>query len=184
MNLISALILLAFAVGVMYAPWRRAGWTTPARALLLEAAALIAAGIVAWLARDLVRTTHAGAFWGRTALLAAAYCYATCSGIVLMRRVLDLVPVGESPGAGGIAVPATELSRGAVIGVLERAIALTLVLLGQFGALGLVIATKALARFKALDNRDFAEYFLIGTLASLLFALLIGIAVRFVMFWG
>ena len=94
------------------------------------------------------------------------------------------VHVGEAPGTGGIAVPASELSRGLVIGVLERAIVLTLVLLGQFGALGLVIAAKALTRFRALDDRDFAEYVLIGTLASLLFALLIGIAVRFVMFWG
>ena len=103
---------------------------------------------------------------------------------MLIRRVLDLVPVGEAPGKGGITVPAAELSRGMVIGVLERAITMTLVFIGQFGALGLVIAAKALTRFRALDDRDFAEYVLIGTLASLLFALLIGIAVRFVMFWG
>ena len=184
MNPISALLLVAFAVGAMYFPWRRAGWTTPARALLLEAAALVAAVVLAWLARDMVRSTRAGFFWGRVGVLAAAYCYACCGGAVLIRRVLELVHVGEAPGTGGIAVPASELSRGLVIGVLERAIVLTLVLLGQFGALGLVIAAKALTRFRALDDRDFAEYVLIGTLASLLFALLIGIAVRFVMFWG
>jgi hypothetical protein len=62
--------------------------------------------------------------------------------------------------------------------VLERAITLTLLLLDQFGALGLVIAAKSIARFKALEDRDFAEYFLIGTLASVLLALLGGIAVR------
>ena len=81
-------------------------------------------------------------------------------------------------------MPASELSRGMVIGVLERAITLTLVFIGQFGALGLVLAAKALTRFRALDDRDFAEYVLIGTLASILFALLVGIALRFVMFWG
>ena len=56
--------------------------------------------------------------------------------------------------------------------------ALTLVLLGQYGALGLLIAAKALARFRALEDRDFAEYFLIGTLASLRHALLVGVGLR------
>src|SRR5207249_2085497 len=115
MNPVPAVVLLAFAVGVAYTPWRQAGWTSPGRALLLEAGALVVAVVIAW---------------------------------------------------------------------LERAITMTLVFIGQFGALGLVIAAKALTRFRALDDRDFAEYVLIGTLASLLFALLIGIAVRFVMFWG
>ena len=46
------------------------------------------------------------------------------------------------------------------------------------GTLGLIIATKSLARFKALEDREFAEYFLIGTLASLLLALLGGLAMR------
>src|SRR5947199_350702 len=134
------------------------------------------------LARDVAHPTRAGMFWGRLALFAAGYWYACAGGAVLIRRVLDLVPVGESPGKGGITVPASELSRGMVIGVLERAITLTLVFIGQFGALGLVIAAKALTRFRALDDRDFAEYVLIGTLASILFALLVGIALRFVMF--
>jgi hypothetical protein len=184
MNPISALLLLAFAVGATFAPWRRREGTTPARALLLEAGALALAVVLAWLARDLVRSTRAGIFWGRVGVFAAAYWYVCAGGAVLVRRVLDLVPVGESPAPGGIAVPESELSRGVMIGVLERAITLTLVLIGQFGALGLVIAAKALTRFRALDDRDFAEYVLIGTLASLLFALFTGIAVRFAMFWG
>lgn len=74
-------------------------------------------------------------------------------------------------------VSSAELARGRIIGILERAIALTLVLLGQYGALGLVVAAKALARFRGLEERDFAEYFLIGTLASLLVALGAGVGV-------
>jgi hypothetical protein len=34
------------------------------------------------------------------------------------------------------------------------------------------------ARFKALEDREFAEYFLIGTLASLLLALAGGLGLR------
>jgi hypothetical protein len=76
------------------------------------------------------------------------------------------------------AAGAVDVARGRAVGILERAVALTLVLLGQYGALGLVIAAKSLARFKALEDREFAEYFLVGTLASLLLALLGGLAVR------
>jgi hypothetical protein len=96
---------------------------------------------------------------------------------VLVRSVLELPTLqmrrDEDRNAGAI-----EISRGRMIGILERAIGLTLVLLGQYGALGLLIATKSLARFKALEDREFAEYFLIGTLASLLLALLGGLGMR------
>ena len=184
MNPVPAFLLLAFALAAGFAPWRRPAWTTPPRALLLEAGTLVGAGGLAWLGGHLVRPTAAGLFWGRLVFLAAAYWYACAGGAVLVRRVLDLVPVGEAPGARGIAVPAKELSRGLLIGVLERALAVTLVLADQFGALGLILAAKALARFRALDDRDFAEYVLIGTLASLLLALWVGVAVRLVMKWG
>lgn len=184
MNPVSAVLLLAFALAATLAPWRQPKWKNPARALLLEAGALAATAVLAWLVRDLVRPTRAGLFWGRAALLVAAYWYTCAGGAVLVRRVLDLVPVGEAPGARGITVPAKELSRGLLIGVLERAVALTLVLAGQFGALGLILAAKALARFRALDDRDFAEYVLIGTLTSLLLALLVGVAVHKVTDWG
>ena len=37
---------------------------------------------------------------------------------------------------------------------------------GATAAVGVVIAVKTLARFKQLDDRGFAEYYLLGTLAS------------------
>jgi hypothetical protein len=186
MNPVPAVLLLVFAVSAGFAPWRRPGWSTPLRALLFEAAALAGAGVLAWLGGRLVQPTSQGYTWGRMLLLGAAYWYACAGGAVLIRRVLELVPVTDSPraGKGGITVPAAELSRGLMIGVLERALALTLVLAGQFGALGLVLAAKALARFRAMDDRDFAEYVLIGTLASMLLALGVGVAVREVLGWG
>jgi hypothetical protein len=36
--------------------------------------------------------------------------------------------------------------------------------------IGLVVAAKTLARFKQLDDREFAEYYLLGTLASVTIA--------------
>jgi hypothetical protein len=60
---------------------------------------------------------------------------------------------------------------GATIGVLERLIVCVLVLAGQAAAIGFVIAAKTLARFRQLDDRHFAEYYLVGTLASVTLAL-------------
>jgi len=75
------------------------------------------------------------------------------------------------PGNGSIpataAVPVGAPARiGATIGALERLLIVTFVLTGAAAAVGVVIAVKTLARFKQLDDRGFAEYYLLGTLAS------------------
>jgi hypothetical protein len=64
---------------------------------------------------------------------------------------------------------------GAVIGFLERALTLTFILVGQYTALGLVLTAKSIARHEELKDRHFAEYYLIGTLSSVLFAVLVGL---------
>jgi len=56
--------------------------------------------------------------------------------------------------------------------------------LGEYGAVGWIIAAKSLARFKALEEREFAEYFLIGTLASFLLAVLAGVGLRALLHQG
>ena len=61
---------------------------------------------------------------------------------------------------------------GSWIGILEREIILMLGLLGQYGAIGFVIAAKSLARHSQLNEPAFAEKYLIGTLLSTFMALL------------
>jgi hypothetical protein len=60
---------------------------------------------------------------------------------------------------------------GATIGILERLLIVTFVLTNATAAIGFVVGAKTLARFKQLDDRDFAEYYLLGTLASVAVAL-------------
>ncbi|MCB1318491.1 MAG: hypothetical protein KDK27_21140, partial [Leptospiraceae bacterium] len=55
------------------------------------------------------------------------------------------------------------------------------ILSGAFEAAGFIMAAKGFARFKELDDRNFAEYVLIGTLLSAGFAILIGIFVAFIL---
>ena len=66
---------------------------------------------------------------------------------------------------------------GRVIGLLERGLIFTFILLGQPGAVGLLIAAKSILRFGAVkDDRALSEYVIIGTLASFGWALVAGFA--------
>lgn len=154
------------------------------RALLVgEALFLIALIVAGTMLAPLARPSYTGLWWGRVGLLATAYLYASGRGVVLIRSVLELPMLqmrrDEDRTAGAI-----DLARGRAVGSLERALALTLVLLGEFSAVGWIIAAKSLARFKQLEDREFAEYFLVGTLASFLLAVLVGIGVRILLQHG
>jgi hypothetical protein len=73
------------------------------------------------------------------------------------------------------AVPSGAPARiGATIGALERLLIVGFILTGQTVAVGFVIAAKTIARFRQLDDRGFAEYYLLGTLASVSVAIASG----------
>lgn len=70
------------------------------------------------------------------------------------------------------------------IGVLERILVLTFILMGQFSAMGFLIATKAILRFKDTEIKQM-EYVLIGTLMSLTPTILLGIVANYLWnYWG
>ena len=65
-----------------------------------------------------------------------------------------------------------ELKAGNIIGKLERIIIAILLLNNQFGLIGFVLTAKSIARFKQMEDKDFAEKYLIGTLTSFLIVLI------------
>ena len=65
-----------------------------------------------------------------------------------------------------------EPGAGALIGTIERFLCIIFISLGQFAAIGLIYTAKSIARFEKIGkNPRFAEYYLIGTLYSILFVL-------------
>jgi Protein of unknown function (DUF3307) len=88
----------------------------------------------------------------------------------------EAVPAATAPRTPIVAPGASPAQLGATIGVLERLLIVTFVLTGSSAAVGFVVAAKTLARFKQLDDRDFAEYYLLGTLASVAVAVGSGLA--------
>ena len=72
--------------------------------------------------------------------------------------------------------PINTARMGHAIGVLERSLGLTFILLEAWAGLGGIIAAKSIARIKDLERRHFGEYYLIGTLTSLLVTVAVGVA--------
>jgi len=169
--------LLAYTLAATFWP-RQVDGHRRGRVLLLVEAGILIATLAAgtYLARHAVPRA-AGLWWGRAALFATGYLYVCGRGMVLIRAVLE-VPTLHMRGDEDRTAGPIDVARGRTIGALERALALTLILLGEYGAVGWIIAAKSLARFKALEDREFAEYFLIGTLASYLLAVLAGVGMR------
>ncbi len=63
-------------------------------------------------------------------------------------------------------------NAGAFIGSLERLIILIFLSLGQFSAIGLVLTAKSIARYNRIaEDKEFAEYYLLGTLLSTVFVI-------------
>lgn len=73
-----------------------------------------------------------------------------------------------------------EKKLGIRIGIIERMLIIIFVASVQFGALGLILAGKSLARFEELKNKKFAEYYLLGTLCSFLFGVAGGLIIQVV----
>jgi hypothetical protein len=83
--------------------------------------------------------------------------------------VWAIARLNVAPTAGDTAEPPAapaEIDRGQIIGYLERPIVFILIATGNYVSLGLLFAAKTLTRFRKLNSRGFAEYYLIGTLLS------------------
>jgi hypothetical protein len=98
----------------------------------------------------------------------------------------DAIPVATSQATsaspeGARALQPVDQARigmGRKLGCLERILMLLFVVGGQYEALGLILAAKGLIRSKEFEDRDFTEYFLLGSLASVLVAVVTGELLR------
>ncbi len=68
-------------------------------------------------------------------------------------------------------------NAGKLIGIVERLLSLVFVLLGQYEAVGFIIAAKSILRFAEGDKAK-SEYVLIGTLLSFSMAIFVGVTIK------
>jgi hypothetical protein len=159
---VAVLVLLALtAAGGLMLTARgervRPPWGAAILAVLLGAAA-----VVAWAAD----APSGGLLQGLTV---AAVLAAVLAGGPVATAVLRAADPGAVGVAGGPQDP-TILRGGAWIGVLERAAVAAALLAGSGEGLAVVLAVKGLGRFAELRAPAAAERFIVGTLASGLWA--------------
>lgn len=91
----------------------------------------------------------------------------TIGGNLVCKQVLTLTATRTPPEEG----ERVSFRAGRAIGVLERLLVFFSLVAGSWEVLAAVIALKTVARYAKLDEQNNAEYFLVGSLASLLWAL-------------
>lgn len=171
----AALFVAALHMQIDYAKARLGSDDSLAHFLIDQGAhgmAILAAGLL-W------TDAYATGLWGRMPGLAAqapaamaliaGFLLATRAGQFAMGKLMAPYATGL-PDAEGLA------NGGAVIGLLERGLTFILVLSGQMAGVGFLIAAKSFLRVGGMEkDRKLAEYVIIGTLASIGWALLAGI---------
>jgi hypothetical protein len=98
------------------------------------------------------------------------------SNIIIQHLFLSFkiqTPDENGPDNEDISLP----NAGKLIGIVERTLALALILIQQYSAVGLIIAAKSILRFKGTQK---SEYVLVGTLLSFAMATLCGILINLI----
>ncbi|HEX4310200.1 MAG TPA: hypothetical protein VHZ25_09240 [Acidobacteriaceae bacterium] len=107
-------------------------------------------------------------------ICAALFMYAIRGGSYLVRGLLEK--------AGGIPSPAVltneGYTHGRMIGQVERAIVVLIVMGGNLAALAFFFAAKGLIRSRELEERARVDYLLLGSLISFLIALVAGLVLQ------
>jgi hypothetical protein len=113
-------------------------------------------------------------------VLISLMCATVLSGVIIgkiITRLLKSEPDAQlasaiKSGMGGV---------GKYIGWLERFLILCFIFIGYFQGIGFILAAKSILRYgeiKSDDDRRFAEYVIIGTMLSFVFAIVIGLLMR------
>lgn len=158
---------------------------TPTTAVMATAGVLVAAVV----SLVIVLPPHAAPGFG-IPLTVLGFAAATIGGNPFTRRALDIATgkrVRETEDGGILIIAAhdadpahtrTLMRGGTVIGYLERICTVVAIVVGFPEAIAAIIAVKGIGRFPELAESEARERFIIGTLASLLWAGAIGTVVR------
>ena len=109
----------------------------------------------------------------------SAFIINISGGTVLVRAMLE--QTGKLPLTEETKLNKREYNVGRWIGGFERTLILIFVLINNYLAIGLVLTAKSAARFNDLSDREFAEYYILGTLMSTLVAIAVGEAVNYLL---
>lgn len=107
-------------------------------------------------------------------VLTAGFLFILKPTNIFIKEMLSTFEIESTPQS-------QELEKaGRLIGILERILVVIFVLIGQFGAIGFLIAAKSILRYKDTDLLK-TEYVLIGTMLSFGIAVLVGLLIQLIL---
>ena len=135
---------------------------------------------------------YAGITWPLMVLACAFLLLVPCGGYLIGGMMAPYQSQLErhyarqaKPGVEEVKKPVKGIEEGGkVIGYLERLLILVFILNNQYAGIGFLIAAKSIFRFgefKESENRMEAEYIIIGTFASFLYAIVISQGARWLL---
>jgi hypothetical protein len=128
-----------------------------------------------WLPKNWLTFMHSQAYWA----IAAGYLMVTFPLSLLLASATQRWRRQAEEGGMRSAISLNE--AGKWIGIFERLLVFTFVIISHFEGIGFLIAAKSILRFndiKGQEARKEAEYILIGTLMSFALSILVGLIVR------
>ncbi|MBT3279834.1 MAG: DUF3307 domain-containing protein [Bacteroidetes bacterium] len=109
--------------------------------------------------------------------IAAGFIFCAKPSNILIKNIFTSLEI-STPTIASSADENKDLpNAGKLIGVMERFLVLSLILVGQYSAVGLIIAAKSILRFR--DNKK-NEYVLVGTMLSFGIATILGIIISLI----
>jgi len=112
----------------------------------------------------------------RTLAIIAGYIFCAKPSNIIIKFMMEAFSIQtpvENPENKDKSLP----NAGKLIGITERFLSLTLILLGKYEVVGLIIAAKSILRF---NDTQKTEYVLVGTLLSFSIAAFTGLAISFI----
>jgi hypothetical protein len=112
-------------------------------------------------------------------IIIAAFLFCTKPANILIKEIFKYykIVIPQIPNNGILPIPNNDLlNAGKIIGIMERILTVTFVLLGQYEAVGFLIAAKSILRYEG-NNAARTEYVLIGTLLSFGIAIMTSVAI-------
>jgi len=119
----------------------------------------------------------------KTLLTINIYALIIYGGAVFTKKVLNL-PLFDLENEGSVSTGqgVMEIKKvGYYLGMLERALIITFTVLNSLSAVAFIFTAKSIARFKELNQKDFAEYYLTGTLLSVFLGIIGGVSLRYLL---
>lgn len=109
--------------------------------------------------------------------IAASFIFCAKPSNIIIKNIFDYLAI-STPSTSSADDENKDLpNAGKLIGIMERFLVLSLILVSQYSAVGLIIAAKSILRFR--DNKK-NEYVLVGTLLSFGIATMLGILISLI----